>query len=270
MTSTKPLEGKRILITRPKEQSKAWAEELQSFSAEVHIYPLIKIVSITDSPEIKQALTQLETFDWLVFTSTNGVSSFFEACTKHFSGDSYMEKLPKIATVGPATTDELAKYNLKPLITPQRFTGNDLAAAFGDVKGLKILFPTTTIFREDLSGQLAKRGADLHKIPFYDTQFTPVEEAGKLAEIIHNGVDIVTFASPSAVRSFHEKMVAADIKIKEILLACIGPATSAEARKLGLKVDIEAENFTTSGLTDAIIKHYESIKKQAAPTARER
>jgi uroporphyrinogen-III synthase len=65
-------------------------------------------------------------------------------------------------------------------------------------------------------------------------------------------------------------MLAAGIKIKEILLACIGPATSAEARKLGLKVDIEAENFTTGGLTNAIIKHYESIEKQAAPTARER
>jgi len=270
MTSTKPLQGKRILITRPKEQSEAWVEELQNLGAEVHIYPLIKIVSIVDSAEIKQALQQLETFDWLVFTSTNGVSSFFEACLKHFLSNAYMGKLPKIATVGPATTDELAKYDLKPLITPQRFTGNDLAAEFGDVKGLKILFPTTTIFREDLSGILKRRGADLHKIPFYDTQFTPIEEAGKLTEIMNNGVDIVTFASPSAVRSFHEKMLAAGIKMGKILLACIGPATSAEARKLGLKVDIEAENFTTGGLTEAIIKHYESVKKQASPTARER
>lgn len=270
MTSIKPLEGKRILITRSKEQSGAWAEELQGFGAEVHIYPLIKIVSIVDSAEIKQALQQLETFDWLVFTSTNGVSSFFEACTKHFSDTTYMDRLQKIATVGPATTEELAKYKLQPLITPQRFTGNDLAAAFGDVKGFKILFPTTTIFREDLSGQLAKRGADLHKIPFYDTQFTPIEEARKLAELINNGLDIVTFASPSAVRSFHEKMLAAGIKMEGILLACIGPATSAEARKLGFKVDIEAENFTTGGLTEAIIKHYESNEKQASPTARER
>ena len=270
MPSAKPLEGKRILITRPEEQSATWKEELQNLGAEVHIYPLIKIVSIVDSPEIKKGLQELETFDWLVFTSTNGVSSFFEACTKHFSGNAYMQKLPKMATVGPATTDELAKYKLQPLITPQRFSGNDLAAAFGDVKGLKILFPTTTIFREDLSGQLAQRGADLHKIPFYDTQFTPIENAGKLGEIINKGVDIVTFASPSAVRSFHEKVLAAGFKMKEILLACIGPATSAEARKLGFTVDIEAESFTTGGLTEAIIKYYESVNKQASPTARER
>ncbi|MGZ5282529.1 MAG: uroporphyrinogen-III synthase [Bacteroidia bacterium] len=266
----KILEGKKILITRPIEQSQSWGEELQNIGAEVHTYPLIKIVSLVDSPEIKQALHELEMFDWLIFTSTNGVSSFFEACQKYFSGNAYMQKLPKMATVGPATTEELAKYKLQPQITPQRFTGNDLAAAFGDVKGLKILFPTTTIFREDLSGQLAKRGADLHKIPFYDTQFTSNEGAGKLSEIINKGLDIVTFASPSAVRSFHEKMIAAGIKMKEILLACIGPATSAEARKLGFKVDIEAENFTTGGLTEAIIKHYESVKKQAAPSARER
>ncbi|MGZ5304695.1 MAG: uroporphyrinogen-III synthase, partial [Bacteroidia bacterium] len=148
----KILEGKKILITRPIEQSQSWGEELQNIGAEVHTYPLIKIVSLVDSPEIKQALHELEMFDWLIFTSTNGVSSFFEACQKYFSGNAYMQKLPKMATVGPATTEELAKYKLQPQITPQRFTGNDLAAAFGDVKGLKILFPTTTIFREDLSG----------------------------------------------------------------------------------------------------------------------
>jgi uroporphyrinogen-III synthase len=242
------LKGRKILITRPEEQAASWAEKLRQLGALPQLFPLIEIVPIKNNPALREAVRNIHNYDLLVFASSNAARCFFE------NGD--MEIIlpsgrPEVAAVGPATARYLKErgINVRPL--PKEYTASALAASLGKLQGKKILLPNTTLAREELGWLLGLSGAEVEVLRVYETRKRHDPE--KLADILKQGIDILTFASPSAVESFVEQ---ADYKKGNFLIACIGPVTAERAMELGLQVDITAHPHTADGMTEAIITYY--------------
>jgi uroporphyrinogen-III synthase len=241
----KPLSGKRILITRPEEQAKEWADELAALGAETIVLPLIRVIPVT-SPE----LTNIDKYDWIVFSSSNAVRFFGEL----------VKELPetiKIAVVGPSTMAACEKQKWKVNFMPDEFTGKALADQLPGAGGKRILFPTTDLAGDELENILSERRATLQRLIVYRTE-KALEKGEELTNIISQGIDVLTFASPSTVECFAELT---DEKTKGIPAVCIGPSTEEKAKQSGFKKIIRTKENTVTGLTNAIIEHFRHEKQ---------
>jgi uroporphyrinogen III methyltransferase/synthase len=246
-----PLLGKRILITRPEEQGKEWGRELEALGAEVVELPLIHL---TPSPlPLERGQIRLSEFDWIVFSSSNAVRFFKEVANQDLPKDI------KVAVVGPATKEACEKHEWEVSFIPSEFTARALAEQLPDVQGRQVLFPTTDLARDEILAILTERGALVEKLVVYKTE-KALDKGPELTNIISQGVDVLTFASPSAVECFAE--LTGD-KSKEIPAACIGPSTAERAMELGLKEIIRTKENTVTGLTNAIIEFFGHEKPSA-------
>lgn len=236
----KPLSGRRVLITRPEEQASEWAKELTELGAEAVEIPLISL-----SPVQNPALKHLNTYEWLIFSSSNAVR-FFANLQRELPGSL------RIAVVGPSTRSACEKLGWQVDFMPDEFTGKALAEQLPDVEGKQILFPTTDAAGDELESILSERGASLEKIIVYKTE-KALDKGAELTKIISQGIDVLTFASPSAAECFAEL---ADERAKEIPAVCIGPTTADKARLSGFKKIIRTKENTVRGLTNAIIEFF--------------
>jgi uroporphyrinogen III methyltransferase/synthase len=227
-------------------------DKLEALGAVPILFPAIQFVPLP-APELDEALDNLPSFDWLVFTSGNAVRYFWERLVAAELGIAPHYNL-RIAAVGSATTQLLAEKGFEIDFFPDEFTGEQLALGLGDLTEKKVLLPRAKIGRPEIVNLLQEQGALVTDIPLYDT-ITADPDPETLSEL-EKGIDAVTFTSPSSVRNFM-KIVGQFAKLSPITIACIGPSTAAEAEEYGLTVDIVPENYTIDDLITAVAAYFQ-------------
>ncbi len=195
----KPLENKRILITRPRAQAVDLCDKLAALGATPIVFPTIEIAPLEDTSLLDEALRTLDQYQWLIFTSVNGVKAFWDRLNltglqdlSGFSGN--------IAAIGPATAQALEAHGVAVTLIPDEYVAESIVANIGDVRGRRILLPRADIAREALALELRRRGAVVDEIAAYRTLPAKPDPIG-LAEL-QRGVDVITFTSSSTVRNF--------------------------------------------------------------------
>ena len=259
----RPLMGKKIVVTRAREQASELVKGLSELGAECIEYPLIKIVPIENNPLLDQSINNLSSYDWLIFTSVNSVSIFFKALLSKNGQDARSLSKIKTAAIGPATQNKMFEFGLKSDIVPETYRAESVIEAFSniDLKNKKILLPRAKKARSVLPEELTNMGAIIDDIHIYSTEADNENSDLLLSRLREKCVDMVTFTSSSTVKNFYsiiqrEKI---DKLMDNVVVACIGPVTAETAKKFGFKVDIVSETFTISGLCDSILNYYNTL-----------
>ncbi|MBF0224530.1 MAG: uroporphyrinogen-III C-methyltransferase [Desulfobacterales bacterium] len=256
----KPLFGKRILVTRATEQASDLVNILSNFGAECIEFPTIKIVTCEDKSLLDNAIDTIKDYEWLVFTSVNGVNFFFDRLFENGKDVRALYNI-KTASIGPATSKRLFDFGIKSDIIPESYRAESIIDAFKniDVKGKKILLPRAKEARPILPIELSKMGASVNEVIAYCTEIATEDNTELLKKLESKEIDIVTFTSSSTVNNFKALLPSEDFSylMEGIKVASIGPVTSETALNLGFKVDITADIFTIEGLCDAILKFYD-------------
>lgn len=256
----RPLFGRRILVTRPAEQAPAFARALRDAGAEPIEWPAIRIADPEDSAPLRSAVGNLSRYDWIVFTSANGVTRFFRELERQ-GGDSRWLGRCRIATIGPKTANALTAYGLRSDRTPDEFRGEAVAetllAEMPSPATTRILLPRAAVAREVLPDTLRAAGAEVDVVAAYRSA-SPDDDAieairGRFAA---GEVDVVTFTSPSTVEQLLEALGELRPRLETVCIASIGPITTKRAEELGLTVHITASPYTTDGLLEALSAHF--------------
>jgi len=253
----KPLFGKRILVTRTREQASKLKEALVELGAQVFEVPTIKVEYILNDETLTK-LKKLPKYDWLVFTSENGVIAFISALAK-LDLDLRFIANQKVAVIGPGTESALKKYFIKPDLKPEKdYTQEGLLSAFSSVelKGKKILLLRAKVARDVLPKGLAELGANVEILPVYETKL-PEESKEKLISILRQGIDVITFTSSSTVENFFKLLEGTEVEPSKVWFAVIGPITANTLRQYGFEPEIIAKENTIPGLVSAILEYFE-------------
>jgi uroporphyrinogen III methyltransferase/synthase len=247
----RPLSGKRIVVTRTRKQASALSDRLRALGAEVVELPTIRIEPPTDVREFAELVQDSHGYDWIVFTSPNGVNAFFEMFYKLYDDAREIGGV-KIAAIGPATAQRLKDFHLHVDLQPDEFVAESVVREFqkqGGVENLRILLARAEKARDVLPKQLSSLGAIVDEGIAYRTVPETRDATGARRRLLDEGADLITFTSSSTVESF----LALGLPWPERMqVASIGPVTSKTAREHGLKVDIEARRHDIEGLVDAI------------------
>lgn len=250
---TKILFGKKIFVTRTREQASKLTRQLENLGADVTEFPTIKITAPSDNfKNLDAAISDIKNFEWLIFTSANGVEKFFERL-KNFKLDARALSNAKIAVIGSATAEKLSNFGITADLIPAEFRAEGLIDALkNSVSGKNILIARAEVARDILPNELKNFGANVTVAAAYKT----VSAAENISEINFGEIDLVTFTSSSTVENF---VAAAGVDaLKKIKTAAIGTVTAETLKKFGVTADIVAKEFTIAGLVDAIKKFYET------------
>jgi len=252
----RPLFGRRIVVTRTRAQAGQLARLLLERGADVLEIPTIRIVTPTAREPIADALLELNAYDWIVFTSPNGVAAFFEFFFKAFEDMRDIGGV-RIAAVGPATAEKLRALHLKVDAIPKEFVAGKVAGAMaelGSLENLKILLMRAEVADRELPKKLEEMGAIVDDIACYKTVPETDDRNGAAARLAETGADWITFTSSSTVENLNARIDLKQLLARhpQIKLASIGPETSKAIIALGLKPAIEAREHTIPGLVKAI------------------
>ncbi len=252
------LSGQRIVVTRSRPQASEFSTKLAELGANVLEIPTIKIVPPENLAPVADALLELNSYDWLVFTSPNGVTAFFEI---FFRGFDDMRDIGgvRIAAVGPATAAKLKELHLKVDLMPDEYLAVKIAAAlakYETVENLKICLLRAEVATPELPKALEALGGIVDDIACYKTVPETEDRNGAAARLLEEGADWITFTSSSTVENFHARFDLPELlkKFPETKLASIGPETSKALAALGLKPTIEPKQHTIDGLVAALQK----------------
>lgn len=261
----KPLFGRRIVVTRPRAQAADFIERLEAAGAEVIPCPTIEIVAPRSWAPLDDAIRRVETFDWVVFTSVNGVRMFF-ARLQTLGRDVRVLHRARLAAVGPETARALAVRGLLVDVVPEEFRAEGVAEAMREagLVGARVLLPRAAEAREILPVMLRAAGAAVDEVPSYETVL-PRADSGAIGDRLQRGtVDCVTFTSSSTVRNFLALLGdQAAARLAGVAIACIGPITADTARAAGLTVAVQPAAYTVPALTEALVEYF-----AAAPARR--
>ena len=246
----KPLESRRILVTRSRAQAAELCERLAAQGATPIVFPTIEIAPLEDTTELDRAISNLAQYQWIVFTSVNGVKAFWQRLD--VAGASLRPiATRRIAAIGPATARALEQHQVKANLIPEEYVAEAIVESIGDVAGQHVLLPRAEIARQALALELQQRGAIVDEIAAYRTVPATPDPAG-LAEL-KRGVDAIAFTSSSTVRNL---VALAGDMTGEAAIVCIGPITADTARELGLRVDVVATDYTMDGLVAALVSYF--------------
>jgi uroporphyrinogen III methyltransferase/synthase len=250
-----PLFGKRIVITRDRGQAVELAAPLNELGAETILLPAIEIQPPEDLEPLDHAIARLRTYDWLIFTSVNGVRFFMERLDASARDMRALSSL-KICAIGPATRAAVEALHLKVDLMPEEYVAESLVAAFTEehLNGRRFLLPRAAVARDVVPKELTRRGASVDVVEAYRT-IPPADLAERAAEVFASKLDWITFGSSSAVKNLVEAAGPAALLgvSHNVRIACIGPVTSQTVRDCGLQVDAEAQPYTMEGLIAAIV-----------------
>jgi len=249
----KPLFGKGIVITRPEEQSEEFAALLHDEGARVIFFPTIKIVPPEDYGDLNRAIENIEKYQWIVFTSANGVRFFFERFCK-LRNDIRDLRGIKICTIGPGTRARVEGYNIRVDMVPEEYISDGVVEAFSgvDISGANVLLPRAEIAGDIIPDGLSELGANVDVVTAYRT-VNSGEDGEAIRELMDSGkIDLITFTSPSTVTNFIDIIGKETTIPNHIKIACIGPVTENACKKCGLGIDIMQGPYSISGLVDAI------------------
>jgi uroporphyrinogen III methyltransferase/synthase len=261
----KPLFSRKIVVTRTRSQASALSISLRDLGAHVVEFPTIEIQPSEDRSLMDEAIAQIDLYSWIVFTSANGVDIFFNRLFE-LGMDSRILRNVKIAVIGSETAGHLQRYGIVSDLVPQKFTSEGLLDAFRQLKtdysGENLLFPVSEIAREILPNELERMGAQVKVVSIYRT-LIPEYSVDEIDAAFGLEPDLVTFTSSSTVANLvrilddHPQQ-----RYRELIRgASIGPITSSKALELGIRIVVEAQEHTISGLV-ASIKDYAFERSQ--------
>lgn len=234
---------KRILVTRPRAQADSFVEGLRAAGFEPICFPVIEIRSVEDHARLDQALVQINKYDWVVFTSVNGVEVVFARLEKYSS-------LPRVAAIGPKTAEALQARGVTPDFVPDEYVAEAILPGLGDLQGKWVLLPRAEIARKALPEAILSAGGIAHEIAVYKT--LPAQSDADGLAALKSGVDVITLTSPSTVQNFVAIIKQNGLDPLKLpnnpLFACIGPITEQAAREEGLSNLVVAKEYTTEGL----------------------
>lgn len=261
----KTLFGKKILITRTREQASQLASLLKKEGAETIEFPTIEIKPPDSYENIDMAIEKLQHYQWIIFTSANGVEAFFG---RLYFKDKDVRDLKgiKICAIGPKTDQALEKLGLRADLIPGEFISEGIIEALGteEIRGKKILIPRAEQAREILPQQLRQAEAEVHVVTAYKVA-KPFGDAERIKELLRKKkIDLITFTSSSTVKNFYEICCGGEItsplhvvdSIKAIPVACIGPITKKTAEELGMDCKIMPKEYTIEAMTEAIVAFF--------------
>jgi uroporphyrinogen III methyltransferase / synthase len=252
----RPLFGRRIVVTRTREQASQLSRQLLEMGAEVLEIPTIKIVPPDDPQDLIDAILGLNAYDWLIFTSPNGVATFFDYFFKTFDD---LRDLggARIAAIGPATAAKLKELHLKVDLMPEEYLTKKIVSAFQgyeSIDNLRMCLLRAQVANPELPRTLEEKGAIVDDIACYKTVPETEDRTGAAARMLEVGADWITFTSSSTVENFHARFDLPRLlqQFPRTRLASIGPETSKALVALGLKAAVEAREHTISGLVAAL------------------
>ncbi len=244
-----------LVVTRAASQADGLVAALEALSASVVRLPVVRMEPPEDQAALRRAVQTASGYEWVVFTSANGVDSFRKAAEDLGVDVRVALASTRLGCVGPATASAVEALGLSVDVVPDTYRAEalvDVLSARTELRGQRILIPTAAEARPVLRAGLRALGAEVDDVIAYRTVF--VEEADpRVLERLEEGVDLVTFTSPSTVRSFH-RLLGSEVVAHA---AVIGPVTADAARELGYRVAVEADPFTIPGLVEAIVSYFE-------------
>jgi uroporphyrinogen III methyltransferase/synthase len=255
----RPLSGKRIVVTRSRDQASGLIRALSELGADCLECPTIQVVAPDNFGPLDRAIAELPAFDWVVFTSVNGVSWFFNrlfACGKDVRALGHL----RTAAIGPATAEKLKAFGLSSDLVPETFRAEAIVAAFRNesIRGKKILLPRAQEARQILPEELGAMGADVREVAAYKTEQAAADVRQLMARLEERAIDLITFTSSSTVKNLKALIPAERFTdlTRGVPSACIGPITADTARQVGFEVRVEASVYTIPGLVESILRHY--------------
>lgn len=257
----KPLFGKNIVLTRDSRGNAEFADKIIRAGGNPISFETFRLHPLTGSNEFLETLASLAEYDWIIFTSANGVDIFFE-CLRDLKKDARIFGHSKIAAVGAATKEKLACYGIRADFVPDVYTSKQLAVqllGFTSLRDRKILLLRSELADDDLDKVLKEGGARIHRHDVYTAVSAQTDPKFLMEKLENKKVDCITFASPSSVKFFFEKLPLPLVASSGAKIASIGPATSEALKEVGVKIDIEADIHTIDGLLDAIESAYKKI-----------
>jgi uroporphyrinogen III methyltransferase/synthase len=258
----RPLFGRRIVVTRSREQAAEFVDMLEERGAEAIQSPTIRIAPPDDGEELERAAAEAASYDWIVFTSANAVDAFFARLLQR--GDIRDLKGVRLCAIGPSTSERIARLGVRADLIPDESRAEGVFEALkaaGPLTGARVLLPRADIAREVLSDQLREAGAVVSDVIAYRTVVAGGERGADhdiYRMLLDRQIDAVTFTSASTVRNFARMLgeeQAADL-LNMTVVAAIGPVTAEAAQQLGIQVTVVPKKYTIPDLVDALVAHF--------------
>ena len=259
----RPLFGRRVLVTRSRTQASALSRLLGANGAEPVELSTIQIEPLNDYGEMDAALRQVQAYQWLVFTSANGVEAAFDRL-RALGLDARTLGSAQVAAIGPATAQALLERGVAADYVPDTYTSEAVAEGFRrfPMEGARVLLPRADIGQETLPDGLRALGAQVNQVTAYRT-VVPPDSASRARELLLSGsIDVATFTSSSTVHNLVDLLDGDLSLLKGVEIVSIGPVTSRTAAELGVSVDMEAREHTVPGVVEALVEHYSSVAQK--------
>lgn len=256
---TKPLFGRRIVITRARSQAGSFARAIEDLGAEAIEFPTIEIHPPASYDSLDRAIQAVEKYHWIIFTSVNGVSHFL-ARLEHLKRDIRDLKGLRMVAIGPETAKALESTHLRADFVPGEYRAEAMLEGLrsDEFRGRRVLLPRAAKARDILPDTLRERGAEVDVVEAYRTVPAKSDVSWLRALLEEKRIDVVTFTSSSTVTHFAALFAGEDLRglLAATAVACIGPITQKTAQELGVRVDVVPRDYTIPGLTQAIVEYF--------------
>ena len=262
----KPLQGRTVVVTRAASQADELTTLLESYGATVLICPTIEIREPDSYERLDEALDHLYGYDWLIFTSTNGVEFFLKRLTNRGLEVGDLDEM-RVCAIGQKTADKLHDAHVHVDIVPSESTGEGVFAALTEFAGgperlqnLNILLPRAAVGRDYLPKALEDAGARVDVVAAYQTVLPENFDRGRVRAMLAGSGDCIAFTSPSTIKNLAKLFDTPDLgnALPGVVIACIGPVTAATATEYGLKVDVQPAQQNVNDLAQAIAHYYDT------------
>jgi len=267
----KPLEGRTVVVTRAASQAAELTTLLESYGAKVIVCPTIEIREPDNYERLDEALDHLYGYDWLIFTSTNGVDYFNKRLMARGLNLEDLDEI-RVCAIGQRTAEKLHDVHVHVDLVPTQSTAEGVFAALSEfaggdehLHGLNILLPRAAVGREVLPKALEQAGARVDVVTTYQTVLPENFDRGRFSAMLTGSGDCIAFTSPSTIKNLAKLFDTHDLgkTLPGMIVACIGSVTSEAAADYGLRVDIQPQTFTTKDLAQAIANFYSDPRLSA-------
>jgi uroporphyrinogen III methyltransferase/synthase len=263
LIKSQPLAGRTVVITRARDQANDFVVELEHYGARVIVCPTIEITEPQSYERLDEAIDHLYGYDWVIFTSVNGVDHFFRRLQASGHKAEEIDAL-KLCAIGDATADRLHDLKVHVDLIPEEFKAEGVFRALERfigreaLQGLNILLPRALVARDYLPKALEQAGARVDVVPAYRTTLPASLDRGRVAAMLSGGADCIAFTSSSAVKNLAQLFDTQDLSgaLSGVIIACIGGVTAKTASDHGLEVEIQPEHSSIPALARAIAEHF--------------
>jgi uroporphyrinogen III methyltransferase/synthase len=255
----RPLFGRRIVVTRSRQQASTFLSMLQELGAEALAFPTIETIPPESWEPLDEALKHISRYHWIIFTSVNGVINFKERLWKQELDARSLSGI-RIGAIGPATAERLEAMGLRPDLVPSEYRAEAVIQGMRNLigPGVRVLIPRALQAREILPEELRRAGAEVDVVPAYQTVLPKSRQEHMIKLFMEGKIDLVAFTSSSTVANFARMFPQKNLGglLKGVAIACIGPITAETAGGFGLETHIQPRDYTITGLVEAIVNYF--------------